>query len=71
MSPKIGQIVSIQHRSKIDKKTELAKIVPAGRFIEQRITNLYMNGKVKVQSGDVWRIVPHGNNQWRTSPMLF
>lgn len=67
MRPKIGDEVSIQHETKQNKSGE-AFVSGAASFGKSRITAVYHSGRVRVTSGDVWRVVPLGAGKWRTSP---
>ena len=67
--PKLGSIVSIQHVTE-QNKSGLVHYKGAHSFSEQKITKLYMNGRVQVESGDVWDITPMGNGKFRTVPFL-
>jgi len=66
--PQKGQTVLVRHRSK-QNKGGLASIESVTRRDAHvtTITGVYMDGRVRVSSGDVWSVKPHnGKEDWVT-----
>lgn len=66
--PSPGQTVLVRHRS-VSKKNGTSELqVCSGRdSVVQKIVAVYVGGKVKTQSGDVWDVKPAGSKtDWVT-----
>ena len=68
MKKLIGDTVTIQHQSTQDK-FGVARLGGAARFSVSKIKLLYGSGRVMLESGDTFRIVPFSNGptKWVTS----
>lgn len=68
---KIGQSVNVRHRSKVNKGgyAEIEVCSKANSKVDY-ITAVYMDGKVKTRSGDIWTVKPAGGGyDWETAEM--
>lgn len=71
--PKIGDTVNIQHTVNTDPRSGISRIVGAPRFTDSTITTIYGSGRVRVKSGDTWRVgkfngkVGKFNGKWTTT----
>lgn len=68
INPKVGDKVAVMHASRVNSEGH-----PSGKLQETKvhydeIVQVYLDGDVKVKSGDVWSVVPatDGKARWKT-----
>lgn len=64
--PHVGQTCVIRHQVKRNSAGEVVGLNRADRDTRVVITAVYIDGKVRTGTSDVWDVKPSTNNTWET-----
>lgn len=68
VSPKVGDSVAVLHKSSVDAAGHPQGKLHDAKLYVDHVKAVYMDGDVRVTSGDAWSVVPatDGKTKWKT-----